>query len=81
MAKDDYAVGTCEKTNKYQYATQQDARRAAKQFRKKTGPRLQQYMCNWCLTWHNGHNRTSKRRQEIQDKYGPKPWERRRGAT
>lgn len=63
------AVGICTKTEKRQYATETDARRDAKSFRKKWGPRLRPYFCNkYCGFYHLGHDRPLKRRQEIYTK-------------
>ena len=50
-------LGKCKALNKWQYPTQEAARKDAKRYRKAKGPRLHQFFCKYCGAWHNGHDR------------------------
>jgi hypothetical protein len=69
MKGDNRLPGRCKVTGKIRFATEEDARVAAKRIRKKFGSKLHQYQCQYCGTFHNGHNRpTHKRRAQPWDK-------------
>lgn len=42
---------------KRKFATEDDAKRAAKELRKRVGARVKPYLCRHCQQWHNGHFR------------------------
>lgn len=42
---------------KRKFATEDDAKRAAKELRKRVGARVKPYLCKHCQLWHNGHFR------------------------
>ena len=42
---------------KRKFASEDDARRAAKELRKRVGARVKPYLCSHCQMWHNGHFR------------------------
>lgn len=50
-------LGKCKALNKWQYPSREAARKDAKRYRKAVGPRLHQFFCKYCESWHNGHDR------------------------
>jgi len=42
---------------KRRFATEDDAKIAAKELRKRVGARVKPYLCRHCQNWHNGHIR------------------------
>lgn len=64
-------IGRCPVHGKLQFETEVAAQKQCKDVRKRTGAKLEPYLCIYCQLWHMGHKRDDKDRLRRRAVFPP----------